>query len=285
MSFDLSQVDPSLTYGLFKGEPGVRKSTEALTYPKSQYWFSFDQKMDALLLPMRKFGINPKEIQFDDYNDWNTARVKLTQFQLNCPFKTLVFDSITSIGDAALNQALRMKTGLKRQSGATAGKVVAGIPINELEDYNAESAVLQELVAITKDIHKFHKVNIILIAHVIQVDYKTIGGETHMSRSIVTAAKKIAAKIPAYCTEVYHFNIKKSFEADKGGQYALLTEHTGDDFARTALPLPKEIVFGDSSLYDNWVKPAIEEMKKYQAQINQPQTTNQPTTNKSFGVE
>ena len=35
----------------------------------------------------------------------------------------------------------------------TAGKLIAGIAVNEIEDYNAESAALQELIALTKDIH------------------------------------------------------------------------------------------------------------------------------------
>jgi hypothetical protein len=33
----------------------------------------------------------------------------------------------------------------------------------------------------------------------------------HTSRTIVTAGKRVAAKIPAYCSEVYHFGIKKEF--------------------------------------------------------------------------
>jgi hypothetical protein len=77
----------------------------------------------------------------------------------------------------------------------------------------------------------------------------------------VTAGKNVAAKIPAYCLELYHFNIKKGFIEGQGGDYSLLTEHTGDDFARTALGLDREIVFGDRPLYNDWVKPAIEKMK------------------------
>jgi hypothetical protein len=77
----------------------------------------------------------------------------------------------------------------------------------------------------------------------------------------VTAGKKVAPKIPAYCGEVYHFNIKKGFIEGAGGDYTLLTEHTGDDFARTALGLNKEIAFGDNPLYDTYIKPAITKMK------------------------
>lgn len=259
---DMTSIDSSVSYIMFKGEPGTRKSTCALSYPKPAYWFSWDQKMNALFLPMKNWKIDPKEVQFDDYNDWTAARTKLEQFQLNCPFKTLIFDSITSAADSMLNQTKKMKYGTTRKSGATAGKNIGGISVNEMEDYNAESAALAELISLTKDIKKFHKVNIILIAHVIQAEYKAPTGETHMSRTIVTAGKRIAAKIPAYCDEVYHFNIKRnSLEVGSGGNYALLTTHTGDDFARTSLPLSPEIVFGNDPLYDKWIQPAIEKLK------------------------
>ncbi len=111
------------------------------------------------------------------------------------------------------------------------------------------------MVALTKDIHIYHKINVILIAHVVQTEQKSVDGRTHMSRIIVTAAKKIAVKIPAYCDEVYHFNVK-------GGKYSLFTAHTGDDFARTTLLLDDEIVFNDKQLYKEWIKPAITKMQE-----------------------
>jgi hypothetical protein len=77
----------------------------------------------------------------------------------------------------------------------------------------------------------------------------------------VTAGKGIAQKIPAYCSEIWHFNIKTGFDISKGGQYSLLTVHTGDDMARSSLPLPAEIIFGNDPLYDMYIKPAIEKMK------------------------
>lgn len=256
-----AEINIDALYSMFKGEPGTRKSTCALSYPKPIYYFSWDRKMRSLLLPMRAWNIDPKEIQYDDYDDWSKARKKLEELQLNCAYKTIVIDSVTSLADCTLSQTMKLKKGQTRASGNQAGKVVGGIAINELEDYNAESAALAEMVALTKDIHTFHKVNVILIAHVIQADYKSVSGETHMSRTIVTAAKKIAAKIPAYCEEVYHFNIEKGIDVSAGGNYALLTQHTGDDFARTSLPLPKKILFGDNPLYSSYVKPAIDSLK------------------------
>src|SRR3990172_1284979 len=258
----LDTVDPSILFSMFKGEPGTRKSTQALSYPKPQYWFSWDRKMEALLKPMKLWGIDPKQINFDDYEDWNKAAIKLERMQVDCPYKTIIVDSITSCADAALRQSMKLKKGTSRKSGATAGKEIAGIPVNELEDYMAEAGALSELIALLKDIHRYHKMHVILIAHVIQAEYKSITGETHMSRTIVTAGKRIAPKIPAYCTEVYHFNIDKGFDISAGGNYGLLTEHTGDDFARTSLPLDRKIIFNNDPIYDKYIKPAIDQLKE-----------------------
>lgn len=251
---DMGDVKFDNLYCLFKGEPGTRKSTCALSFPKPIYYFSWDQKMDAMALPMRAWGINPKEIVFDDYMDWDKGKLKLENLQTKCPYKTIVIDSITSCADAINRQTLRIK------SGSGDGKKVATIPVNSIEDYNAEEQALKELVALTKDIHKYHKINVILIAHIIQKEIKSSDGRTHMARVLLTAGKGIAQKIPAYCSEVYHFNIKGNIDVQKGDQYALLTSHTGDDFARTSLPLANEIAFGSEPLYEKYIIPAIKKM-------------------------
>lgn len=259
-------------YCMLKGEPGTRKSTQALSFPKPQYWFSHDKKMRALGIPMMDWKINPSDIVFDDYTDYNAMQLKLNQFKLNCPYKTIVIDSITSNVDSILDQTKYLKKGQIRQSGATAGINIAGIQINEMEDYNAEDSALREVITFTKDIHSYHKVNIILIAHVIVASYKdNKTNQTHISRTIVTAGKRIAAKIPAYCDEVYHFNIKSAIDVNKEGTYECLTRHTGDDFARTTLPLSTSIEFGNEPLYERWIKPAIEKQKQQLQQFKEQQ--------------
>lgn len=259
-------------YCLFKGEPGLRKSTAALSFPRPQYWFSWDQKMDALALPMRKWNIPDADINYDDYKDWSRALTKLEEFQTRCPYRTIIIDSITSCADAINMQTLQIKA-----SGSETGKRIAGIPVNSIEDFNAEDSALKRLIAVTKDINKYHKVNVVLIAHVIQKEMKTSDGKTHMSRTIVTAGKGIAQKIPAYCAEVYHFNIKTGYQAG-GDKYALFTTHTGDDFARTSLPLESEIVFHDDPLYDKWMKPAIDKISPKRETQSAPTSPLTPTT-------
>lgn len=255
-------------FSMFKGEPGTRKSTSALSYPTPQYWFNHDKKMKALLLPMKNWGINPLLIESDSYEDWDKPRQKLEALRLNCKYKTLVVDTITSLADGTLRQGKIMK-GL-----AGTVKRVNNIPVNSVEDYGAEDSALSEMLALCKDIHEHHKVNIILIAHVMVAEYRNeVTKETHVSRTIVTAGKRISLKIPAYCDEVYHFNVEKSMAVNMPSDYTMLTQHTGDDFARTVLPLDRVVKFNDKPLYGSFILPTIERFRNDLI----PKTSNPPT--------
>src|SRR6266481_493458 len=150
-------------YCLLKGEPGLRKSTCALSFPLPQYWISTDRKMSALRIPMKNWGIKPSDVHYDDYTDWNSIRVQLEKLQVNCPYKTIIVDSITSVADVTNNQTMKSKSGTTTKAGEEKGMRIGGIPVNTLEDYKAEASAFQSLIALTKDIHTYHKVNIILI--------------------------------------------------------------------------------------------------------------------------
>ena len=156
-------------------------------------------------------------------------------------------------------QTINMKSGSTSKDGAEKGNRVGGISVNTMEDYKAEASAFQEMIAKLKDIHKFHKCNIILLAHVIG-ERKADSGSTHFARIIVTGGKIISAKIPAVCGEVYHFNVANEMDTTKPGHYELLTTHTGEDFARTGLNLPQKIRFDNDSLYDKHILPAMKAM-------------------------
>ena len=170
------------------------------------------------------------------------------------------------MGDATNSQTRKIK------SGDDKSKKIAGIVVNSMEDFNAESVVFQDMMNYLKDIQQYNlqqnkkAINIILIGHVIRTDEKNPTGITHVARTLVTGAKKAAAKIPGRCHEVYHFNMKGDF-TDK--LYSILTTHSSDDFARTALPLDKEIIFGDDPLYDKYLKKAIEKLKTMPRELAQ----------------
>lgn len=259
-------------YSMFKGEPGTRKSTCALSYPTPQFWISTDQKMEALIRPMKNWGIKSSDIQYEDYTDWAKPAAKLESLRLSCPFKTIIVDSITSIGDCMTGQVKKAKKADKT------GKDIGGILVSGLEEFNAESSAFQELISATKDINKYHKVNVILIAHVIAARKDNDANKlTHHSRTIVTGAEKISAKLASYMTEAYHFNIESDFNADAEGHYGLITSHTGNDYARTSLPLPRTIRFDAEPLYEKWIAPAIKQLNE-QTPISRITSTTQPNT-------
>jgi hypothetical protein len=201
-------------------------------------------------------GLDPSLIEYDDYIAWSPVSAKLEKLKVNCPFKTIIVDSITSMGDSMTSQVKKAK------KADSQGKIVGGIMVSGLDEFNAESSAFMDLIADLKDIHKFHGVHVILIAHVIgQRKDNDANKLTHHSRIITTGAEKISGKIAAYVEEAYHFNIKQSIATDQEGQYSLLTVHTGNDYARTSLPLDREIVFNSEPLYNKWILPAIEKMK------------------------
>lgn len=252
---NFTNIDPELLYMLFKGDPGTRKSTAALSFPGKQYWFSWDRKMNGIFLPFKKWGLPTDHLEYDDYDDWTKARKKLELFQAQCPYDTLVFDSVTSMADMSLREVTKTKDG---------GKMIGGIKVSSVEDLNAESTAVAEMVALTKDIQSYHyskgrKITIILIAHIVVAEYKSLTGASHISKTIMTAGKKVAAKLPAYCGEVYHFREV----AYNPGQikYTIQTEPMKDDFARTSLGLPAVIQFDDKPLYKEFIKPAIDLLK------------------------
>lgn len=253
----LDTVDISSLFSMFKGEPGTRKSTQALSYPTPQYWVSTDQKMEALTLPAKRWGTDMRQIDYDDYTDWDKPKAKLESFKINCKYKTIIIDSVTSLGDNMTGQV----KGLKKGRGE--GKVIGNINVSGLEEYNAEASAFQELIAILKDIHGYHKCHVILIAHVVGQRKNDDNNKlTHHSRVIITGGDKISGKIASYMTEVYHFNVASDFDVDAGeGKYALFTSHTGNDYARTSLPLPRKVEFNNDPLYEKWIAPAITSLK------------------------
>lgn len=266
--------DVNLDNGLFvmlKGEPGTRKSTQALSFPLPQYWFSFDRKMKALIRPMKDWGIDPAKISYDDYSTWNltldssrkSPHAKLTELELNCPYATIVWDSITLTGDAINLETVKTKSGTTTKSGEEKGSRVGTINVNTWEDYKAENQAFAEIMQSLGNIQFFNpKVNIVVIAHVIGERQESV--ITAHARTIITGGKQISGKISAKMEEVYHFDIEQSLNADKPGKFRAITFHTGEDFARTILPLPPVMDIDNKPLYGTYIKPAIEQLKALQ---------------------
>ena len=232
---------PTLT--LMKGEPGLGKSIAAASYPKPLYVFDFEDKMDAVKNYYTYTIKRPDVLQgitFDTYRNWDNAWEKLINFGLGCPHKTLVFDSLTAGAWLAIMSIVRFK-------GESGGKKVGKIKVAGIEDYGGEAAALNNMIDQFITLRQMG-VHIILVAHVLRVVEKPAGGASTESRTLMTGGRKVAAGIPGYFHETYHFEVD-AIDPSKP-KYIARTTHTGDDFARTSLPLPGAIDWTNKVFYE-----------------------------------
>jgi len=257
MPKNLSDINWDALLFMLKGEPGTRKSTQALSFPTPQYWFSVDKKMHALAVPAKEWGINRGDIEYDDFSTYDEILSKLRTLTVTCPYKTVIIDSVTSTGDVINNQTISRR---KKSTGSKTA--VGGIEVGEWDDYKAEARAFCEIMDKINDIRNHHGINVILIAHVIGERAKDTIDTLAQSRIIITGGKTISGKISAYMVEVYNFSIKPAMDADEEGIYGLTTIHTGVDFARTSLGLERRINFRNKPLYATYIKPAIDKQKE-----------------------
>jgi len=237
---------------LMKGEPSGGKSIAAASFPKP---YIFDMESRIRSVAAYHYPRGKRDLTYDTYTreDYPKFDKKWDEFidlsKMNrFPYDTVIVDSLTSCADLLMQHVLRLK-GLDGK-----GKKIAGIAVNSIEDYNAENSMLIELVQFLQQIRCKYK---ILIAHVIKTEKTNLNDDSVVvTRQLLTGGKKVAARIPGYFDEIYHFEQKPV-----GGrpQFTARTVNTGEDFARTTLRLPKEINFTDQSFYE-LIQPSIQEV-------------------------
>lgn len=257
MPKNLSDINWDALLFMLKGEPGTRKSTQALSFPTPQYWFSVDKKMQSLAVPAKNWRINLTDIQYDDFSSYDEIAAQLERFRTKCPYKTVIIDSVTSVGDAINSQTIS-----RRKKSVGSKTQVGGIEVGEWDDYKAEARAFCEIMDKVNDIRNYHGINIILVAHVIGERAKDTVDTSSQARIIITGGKTISGKISAYMVEVYQFTVKPAMDMSKEGTYGLTTVHSGADYARTALDLPRRIDFNNKPIYETYIKPAILKQKE-----------------------
>jgi len=226
---------------LFKGDPGTGKSIAAASYPKP-YFFDMDGRMKSVVNYWRP---RAKEFEYDRFNSFYQVNHRLEEFYSYCPFETLVYDGITSGADQILADMLST-----RDKGAK--KVLrGGIEMYQIEDYGGESRGLQIVIDNLKAISFKHGINCIVTAHVLTTESTDLKSKvTTTSRTLLTAGKKVAAKLPKDFDEAYHFDVQANMEVGGDPKYTVVTRNTGWDWAKTALPIDTRIDFTNGSLYD-----------------------------------
>lgn len=235
----LEDANPEGINILIKGEPSGGKSIAAASFPNC-YIFDFESRIRSVAnywLPKGK-----RDISFDTYGrkDFQKFQDKVNDLAAYPgKFDTIIFDTLTSMVDLLLYHAAEIR-GTGKGS-----RVLSGLKVNTLEDYQAEDAMIRSLMAHIRDMKVKYK---ILVAHVIQREQKNPSGQSVITRQLITAGKAAGAKIPAYFDEVYHLQQRPDMNLKP--EFVALTMNTGDDFARTTLKLPREINFTNQSLFE-----------------------------------
>ncbi len=226
---------------LFKGDPGVGKSIAAASFPKP-FIFDNDRRIKSIVNYWRPRG---KEVDYMHAANYLQVQSKLEELLVRCPYETIVYDGFTTGGDMILRT---MQT--TRNPGAA--KIMrGGIELLQIEDYGGESQGLKWIIETLKDISWRQNVHVICTAHVLETSSTNLKTQqTTISRSLMTAGKKIAAALPVHFDEAYHFDVQEAFNPTDPPKYTLITHHVGQDWAKTALPLPMRIDFTNGSLYD-----------------------------------
>ena len=192
------------------GESGSGKTLFGSTFPRPSYYFDTDDGMLSLK------GL--EDIEYDTYEDIDLSNpkgavaveAKLKELHKECPYKAVVFDSITTLADLAMNRILHLN-----------GRA-SGVP--QQQDWLQQMTWLKNLILRGKAL----PCHVYFTAH-----EQIIQDEATMQvKCLPLITGKLAGKLPLYFDEVYHM---ETTIKDKETVYRLLTKNNGKYLAKSRL--------------------------------------------------
>lgn len=228
---------------LFKGKNGTGKTIAACSKEfRPVYVFNCEGRFESVINYYQGRPEGLEDIEVDDYpigSGYHALDKKLDAIIARPEYKTVVVSSLTSFIYLILNHLIRSKSGITRSSGQKAGRSIGGIPVNELEDYNAEdSAIINDLIAFFQMI-KSSGCNSILEAHITPYEIVSLESgkrEITVMNQILTKGKKAPAAVPVFFNEIWLFD--KQFEGIEAGKqkphYYVNTVGTATDDCKTS---------------------------------------------------
>lgn len=237
------QVRPVIS-GLFKGRTGTGKTIAACGKEfRPVYVLDCEGRMNSVVTYYKQLDGHCRDIEFDTFDmegGFYPMDKKMDELIARCDYKTVHVASLTSYIHIVLYHLIKAKAGQKTSRGFDAVRRIGGIPVNSLEDYNAEdAAIIYELLRFLKSLHKQQGVNTFLEAHISPYEIISLEEGQRVSTTynqIVTKGKKAPAQIPGYFDEVYLFTkTLKGMGSSKGGAYEFDSTGTSTDDCKTSL--------------------------------------------------
>lgn len=258
----LEITDNKGLFALFKGKPGTGKSNAAFSFP-GVYVFDFDRKMPSIV--QKHFP--GKDVHWDTFDDIFVLSTQMAEFLKDCPYETLVFDSVTTLSTTFLNSIAKVKgeSVMSMLSNVVIPKGGGNKTIETLgiDYYNGETSFFERfIVEVGSKLYakQGNPKHIIFLAHVLTTesapDLKTKVVTT--TNSIVTAGRKAATMIEKAFDNTFYFGISipqslasfSSGSTQEKTKRLCFTEPHGQDMARCSYSLPAVIDFTDKNFYD-----------------------------------
>ena len=242
---------------LFVGEPGTGKSIQAASFPNC-YIMSTDRRTRAL----QSFYPDRKDIWLDVFYDLPPLIEKVYELVDKCPYNTIILDSVTKLGQIAINHQLISRFGAlvvnkalfkDEMSKKELDKSIrGGITLPSWDEYGGESQTLLIIMDKMLRARENHGCNVIFTAHRF---YRTITdkfGKQETVSSIITGGKLPAAQLPVDFNEIYQFRTLKS---NKGDRFLVDTRES-KDISKCTLGLEPTLDVTEKSLY-SYVEPCL----------------------------
>ena len=173
---------------LIYGKSGTGKTTFACCFPKP-FVFDFDKGM----LSQRN-----RDVDYVTYTSYGEFEVKFKELEANCPYDTIILDSVTTLEEYCMDRALTAN----RRAMPT------------MNEWNVLIADLKDLFMRATKMSK----HLVVIAHE-QMIQDEITGEVMVRPQIV--GKKLPAQLPLWFDEVYRAQVSRNKEGVP--VYSLLT--------------------------------------------------------------
>ena len=236
---------------LNKGESGSGKTIGALSFAtaeKQMYTIDIDQRMETGVAYLAKH--RPELLKynhFDTFRRWQDIIDKLDSWMggtRRCPYGGIHLDSITTLAKMIFTEQVddreeRAEATKNKGEGRVKSTKLGDIPVSQIEDYKAENAGISMILSMLRS-KSFEHCDIFVNAHVMVHFQKKLNeeGEGKPTRRIVTAVQAIAAEIPIYFNEIWHYY--QDIGMDGKGRYTVMFKPTVEvhsefnDFSRCA---------------------------------------------------
>lgn len=221
---------------LFKGDPGASKSISGTSFPEC-YIFDLDKRIRSVA----SFWKN-RNYDYDQFDSFESIQTKLEKLLSSCPYQSILYDGLTSTAEILIRDMIDARPVNPKTTRA-------GVRMTEIEDFGGEQRGLDYIINQLIKIRTKHDVDVIVTAHVIEIEKQLRNGATIKVRSLLTAGKKVAAFLPIHFDERYHFQVNEPVEIGGISRYEVITRHTGEDWASTTYNIPPRIDITNKSFY------------------------------------